>query len=185
MFIAVTILFVIAIVAFWMLNLLSLPGNWLVAAATTAYWYFLTPKDGSGLSPWIVVAVVGLALVAELVEFAASSMGAAKAGGSKRAAVLAIVGSFVGAIAGAAFGGSVVPIIGVLIGALLVGGLGALMGAILGETLKGRSSEESWQVGKAAFWGRIFGSLAKLLIGAVAVATVIVAVCIELAQIFA
>ena len=180
MYIAIAILLVVALAAFWALNLVSLPGNWLCVLATAIYWYFVSPDSGAtAISGWVVVTVLGLATLAEIVEFLASSLGATKAGGSKRAAILALLGSVVGAIAGAAAGSALIPIpiVGTVIGALCGGGAGALMGAVLGETAKGRTSQESWQVGKAAFWGRIFGSLAKSLIGAGAVAVVAVSLC--------
>jgi len=171
------ILLVIALLAFWTLNLISMPGNWLGLLATTVYWYF-TPADGVlAIGTGVVVCFLALATLGEVIEFVAGSLGAAKAGGSKRAAILALIGSVAGAIAGAGVGSAVLPIVGTVLGALLLGGLGALMGAILGEAAKGRTSQESWQVGKAAFWGRIFGSLAKSVIGALAVAVVAVSLC--------
>jgi hypothetical protein len=40
----------------------------------------------------------------------------------------------------------------------------------LGETWKGRSSDVAVEIGKAAFWSRLFGSLAKLMVGGVILA---------------
>lgn len=175
--IALALLLILALVVCWALNLLSLPGNWLAALVTATYWYFGPTEGVTAISGWIVIAVLVIAAAAETVEFLASSLGATKAGGSKRAALLALVGSVVGALVGATVGSAVVPVVGTILGALVGGGAGALMGAILGEAAKGKSSEESWQVGKAAFWGRIFGSLAKTIIGGASVAVVAVAVC--------
>lgn len=179
MSIALAVLLVLLLICFWTMNLVSLPGNWLCVLTTAGYWYLGPVEGATAISGTVVLVVIGLACLAELVEFLASSLGATKAGGSKRAAILALLGSIVGAIIGAAAGSAIIPIpgVGTVIGALGGGGVGALMGAVLGEAAKGRTSQESWQVGKAAFWGRIFGSLAKSLIGAMAVAVVAVAVC--------
>jgi uncharacterized protein YqgC (DUF456 family) len=78
----------------------------------------------------------------------------------------------VGAITGV-FVGVPVPVIGSLLAALLFGGLGALVGAVVGETLRGQSAGASLRIGHAAFWGRLVGTLAKVLIGAVMVGVVV------------
>jgi uncharacterized protein len=157
------LLLIMALVAGWCMTMLSMPGNWVIVAAV-ALFAWLSPPDTFDIS-WTVVAVlVGLAIVAELLELAASALGAKRAGGSRRGAVLAILLSIVGALGGAT-AGSVIPLVGNLIGAIVGAGIGALAGAMLGETWKGRSLAESWKVGQGAFWGRIFGALAKIGIG--------------------
>jgi uncharacterized protein YqgC (DUF456 family) len=158
------LLLILALIAGWCMTMLSMPGNWvIVAAAALDAW--LMPSDTRFDIGWQVVAVlVGLAIVAELLEVAASALGAKRAGGSRRSAVLAIGLSIVGAFAGVSFG-SVIPLIGNLVGAIVGAGLGALIGAMLGETWKGRTLAESWKVGHSAFWGRILGALAKIGIG--------------------
>ena len=167
-------LFVLAVLVFWSLNLLGLPGNWMIVAATVLY-AWLTPGPGSGGPRWTAVAIVtGLAAVGEVVEFGASATGVKRAGGSRRGAVLALIGSVVGAMTGL-FVGVPIPVIGPVIAALLFAGLGALLGATLGELSAGRSFEDSWKVGRAAFGGRLLGTLAKTLVGA-AVAGVAIAV---------
>jgi hypothetical protein len=98
----------------------------------------------------------------------------AKAGGSRHGAVLALIGSMIGAVAGVAIG-LPIPLVGPLVAALVFGGLGALGGAMIGEQWKGRQLDMSWQIGKAAFWGRLLGTTGKLIIGSVIVAVVAVA----------
>jgi len=160
------LLFVLAVLVFWSLNLLGLPGNWMIAAATVLY-AWLTPGPGSGGLRWTAVAVVtGLAILGEILELVACAAGVKRAGGSRRGAALALVGSVAGATAGL-FVGVPVPVIGSVVAALLFAGLGALLGAMLGELSAGRSQAASWGVGRAAFWGRLLGTLAKTLIGAV------------------
>jgi uncharacterized protein len=160
------LLFVLAVLVFWSLNLLGLPGNWLIVAATVLY-AWLIAEGSSGMMRWTAVAIVAsLALVGELVELGASAAGVRRVGGSRRGAVLALIGSVVGAMTGL-FVGIPIPVIGSVIAALLFAGLGALLGAMLGELTAGRSIADSWKIGQAAFWGRLFGTLAKALIGAV------------------
>jgi uncharacterized protein YqgC (DUF456 family) len=161
------LVFILAVLVFWCLNLIGLPGNWFTAAATILY-AWLIPAEPSNVR-WIVVgAVVLLAVLAEIVETGASAAGVKRAGGSRRGAFLALVGSVLGAMMGL-FVGIPIPVVGSVVGALLFACLGAMFGAFIGETHKGRSFEQSWNVGHAAFWGRLFGTAAKLVIGAVMV----------------
>lgn len=157
------LLLILALIAGWCMTMLSMPGNWVMVAAV-ALFAWLAPSDTFDISWTVVGVLVGLAIVAELLELAASALGAKRAGGSRRGAVLAIGLSIVGAFVGVSFG-SVIPLIGNLVGAIVGAGLGALTGAMLGETWKGRTLAESWKVGHAAFWGRILGALAKIGIG--------------------
>jgi uncharacterized protein YqgC (DUF456 family) len=160
------LLFVLTVLVFWSLNLLGLPGNWLIVAASVLY-AWLTAEPVNEAMRWTVVAVVaGLAILGEAVEFFASATGVKRAGGSRRGAVLALAGSAVGAITGL-FVGIPIPVVGSIVAALFFAGLGALLGAMLGEVWAGRSWEASWEVGQAAFWGRLLGTMAKTLIGGV------------------
>ena len=169
------LLFVLAVLVFWSLNLLGLPGNWLIVATTILYAWLIS-HDGCNTSRWTVVGIVaGLAIVGEVVEVAASAAGVRKVGGSRRGAVLALMGSVVGAMMGL-FIGVPIPVIGSVIAALLFAGLGVLLGAMLGELTVGRSFAESWTIGQAAFWGRLLGTFAKALIGAVMASVAIVLV---------
>src|SRR3954471_516837 len=121
----------------WMLQALGLPGNWLIVAAAAAYalWW---PVEGRLAIGWnTVIALLALAVLGELAELAAGAAGVAKAGGSRRGAVLAIIGSLVGSMLGVCVG-IPIPIIGSLVAAVVFGGMGALMGAMIGEQWKGR-----------------------------------------------
>jgi uncharacterized protein YqgC (DUF456 family) len=88
--------------------------------------------------------------------------------------VLALAGSLIGGIAGI-FVGLPIPVIGSLISAVLFAGVGALIGAMLGENWKGRGLNQSWQVGLAAFWGRLLGTLAKTLVASAMVGVAVAA----------
>ncbi|HEX7375722.1 MAG TPA: DUF456 domain-containing protein [Pirellulales bacterium] len=163
----------VTLVAGWCLTMLSMPGNWLIVAAA-ALFAWLAPSESFDISWQIVGVLLVLAVVAELLEFAASALGATKAGGSRRGAVLAIGGSVAGALIGAGVG-LPIPFVGSLLGAVLFAGVGALAGAMLGETWKGRTLAESWKVGQSAFWGRLLGALAKTGIATAMVVITVVA----------
>src|SRR5215208_6744618 len=141
------VLFVLAVLVCWFMNLLGLPGNWLIVAAAALY-AWLIPPDTRAAIGWPAVGVMtGLAVLGEVAEFAAGAAGVKKLGGSWTGAILALIGSAVGAIAGMVVGVPV-PVVGSLVAAVLFGGLGALGGAVLGETLRGRSLDASLRIGK-------------------------------------
>lgn len=165
------LLFLVVVIG-WALNLFGLPGNWINLLAIGVYACLLPDAGRTAISWWVVGAVAGLAVVGEVLEFAAGAMGVAKVGGSRRGAVLALLGSIAGGILGAIIG-IPIPVIGPIVAILIFGGFGALVGAALGERWKGRDWQASFEVGQAAFWGRLFGSLGKLLAGAVIVVVVL------------
>ncbi len=158
----------------WCLTLVGLPGNWLIVVATVAY-AWLVPGEWRTAIGWPMLVVLGcLAVVGELFEFAASAVGTAQAGGSKRSAVLALIGSVAGGLLGAVVG-LPIPLVGTVIAAVLFAAGGAMAGALAGEAWKGRSFDEGIEVGKAAFWGRLLGTFGKIFVGSVMVAIVVVA----------
>ncbi len=167
-------LLVVALIVGWSINLFGLPGNWLNLAATICYVVFMPSDQRVSISWWVVGAVLFLAGLGELVELLAGAAGAAKVGGSRRGVVLALVGSFAGGLSGAIIGAPI-PVVGSIIAILLFASLGALGGAMLGEWWKGRDWETRWQVGHAAFWGRLFGTVGKVSIGSVIVVVVLMA----------
>jgi len=115
------------------------------------------------LISWTILGIaVGLATSAEVVEFVLGAAGARHAGGSPRAAALAIVGGFVGGILGTALP---VPVIGTLVGACL----GAFVGSLLGDLWMGRPILGSVEAGWGAAVGRFWGTVSKLAIGAIIV----------------
>jgi uncharacterized protein len=167
-------LLVIILLAGWLMTVLGMPGNWLMVVAVVIY-VLLVPERWPVAIGWPVAIALGLlAAVGELLEFLAGAFGVAKAGGSKRGALLAMLGSIVGGIAGL-FIGVPIPIVGPIIAALLFAGLGALAGTMIGERWYGRNLGRSWQIGKAAFWGRLLGTLAKTAVGAVMVVVAVAA----------
>ncbi len=159
----------------WLANVLGMPGNWLIVlcALGCAWW---GPESRLWNVSWsIVAAIIIVALLGELLEFAASAIGARRLGGSKRGAVLALAGSIVGAITGLFFG-SAVPVVGNVVASLLLGGFGAFCGAILGERWAGKDWNDSIEIGNAAFWGRLLGTVGKAVCGTIACGLFIVGV---------
>jgi uncharacterized protein YqgC (DUF456 family) len=165
---------VLVALAGWISQLVGLPGNWVVVLAAAVYAWAL-PGDGRPAIGWnTVIALAALAVLGEVIEFAAGALGVTKAGGSRRGALLALVGSLIGAMVGI-FVGLPIPIVGSLAAAIIFGGLGAMAGAILGESWKGRDFESGLEIGKAAFIGRTLGTVAKLLVGGVMIVVLLVA----------
>jgi uncharacterized protein YqgC (DUF456 family) len=135
----------------------------------------LVPGQSSVGIGWVTaVVLLLLALLGELLEFLAGAMGVTRAGGSRRGAVMALAGSLAGGMVGL-FVGVPIPMIGPVLGAVLLAGVGAFAGAVLGEQWKGRSLEESVKIGESAFWGRLLGTLAKAVVGAVMVGVAVIA----------
>jgi uncharacterized protein YqgC (DUF456 family) len=156
------------------MTLLGLPGNWLMVAATAAYAY-LTPIGSTAALGWrTVVTALTLAILGEIVELIAGALGVSKTGGGRRSAMLALAGSLVGSFVGI-FVGVPIPVLGSVIAAVLFAAIGAMAGAVLGELSLGQDADAGWRVGKAAFWGRLAGTLGKMLLGAMIIAVVIIA----------
>ena len=149
----------------WLSNVVTIPGNWVLVALTALFAWFFPENGEPGVSWWTIGILIALALLGELIEFAAGAAGAARRGASFRGMALAVLGALVGSISGALV---TLPIpLAPLVGALLGGAGGAFAGAYIGESWKGRSADESFEVGKAAFFGRILGTVGKIAVGAV------------------
>jgi len=152
-------------VIFWVAVLFNLPGTWLMVllAAGVEWW-----QPGQFLYSWpVLYAAAGLALLGEILEFWLGITGSRRAGGSKRGATLAIVGGIVGAVMGT----PLAPILGTLIGACI----GAFAGSLLGDLWAGRSMDHSIDAGKGAAAGRLWGTIAKMVVGGAIVVLLAVA----------
>jgi uncharacterized protein len=150
----------------WLANLFSLPGNWVLLGLVALFAFLVPETSGRGVS-WTAVGIMAaLAVLGEIIEFAAGAAGAAKQGASRRAVVLSLVGALAGSILGAT-AGIPIPIFGSMIGALLGGSVGAFAGAYFGEVWSERPHAHGLNVGKAAFIGRLWGTLGKFVVGAV------------------
>ncbi len=145
---------------FWASILFGLPGTWLMILAAAATDLWLVDEAMFGW-PVLLTAVV-LATLGEILEFYLGAAGSRAAGGSRRAAALAIAGGIIGAIVGTAFP---VPLLGTLIGA----SLGAFIGSLLGDLWAGRPMFLSVEAGRGAAAGRFWGTVAKMAVGGVIV----------------
>jgi uncharacterized protein YqgC (DUF456 family) len=158
MYLWATIL-VVANTGWLFLVLLGLPGNWLMVGSTALvawlYW------DRGMINHWTLIALLAVAVIGEVLEFAAGAVGTKKAGGSRGGAFGALLGGVIGAGAGTFV--IPVPIIGSLIGACG----GAFCGALALELAGGRDIEPAVRSGLGAGVGRFFGTVAKLVVGIV------------------
>jgi len=151
---------------FWVGMLFHLPGTWRMVLVTAVLKWW---PPGYVLVGWIVLGVAaGIAAVGEVIEFVLGAAGSRRAGGSRRAAALAIVGSLIGGILGTALP---VPIVGTLIGACL----GAFISSLLGDLWAGRPLFPSFEAGWGAAVGRFWGTVSKLAIGGIIVVILAVA----------
>ena len=167
--ISLAVLFTLLALVGWGANVLGLPGNWLIVSLAIGGWLLAPESYRSHLSLISVAVIGGVAIVGEVLEFAASALGASRMGGSKRGTVLAIFGSIGGAVFGLFSGALIpIPIIGSLIASLLFGAGGAFIGAVAGERWAGKDWDASLQIGNAAFWGRLLGTVGKAVCGTIA-----------------
>ncbi|TWT33982.1 hypothetical protein KOR34_38180 [Posidoniimonas corsicana] len=157
----------------WFANFFGLPGNWIVVGGAALFAYTVTGPEGLGVGMKGVVLLAVLAGVGELIEFAASAMGAAKQGASKRSVALACVGAMVGGVAGVVVGVPV-PVIGSMVAALFGSAAGAFVGAYLGEKWARGAGAPGLPAGQGAFWGRLWGTAGKLIVGAAMLVVLVV-----------
>jgi uncharacterized protein YqgC (DUF456 family) len=169
----------LVLLASWVLTLLNLPGNWMIVLATAVYAILVPAKSPVAIGWKVVTILLVLAALGEVIELVSGAAGAKRAGGSKRGAALALAGSVVGGFLGILVG-LPIPLLGPIFAALLFAGLGAMAGAIFGEVWAGKTVGTSWQVGRAAFFGRLTGTLGKMLVGAAMMAIVVAAWLLQL-----
>ncbi|MGA2498572.1 MAG: DUF456 domain-containing protein [Tepidisphaeraceae bacterium] len=134
-----------------LLTLMTLPGLWLMLAATAGYAWLTHFKY---ISLTMLGILLGITVVAEILETFAAGHMARKSGGSRRASI----GALVGGVAGAALLAVPLPVIGILVGACL----GAFAGAMLMEVTKRGDAAKSLDVGIAAAKGKLAGTLLKV-----------------------
>ena len=145
------------------LNILGLPGLWLIVLSYIVYAWLTGWNIYVGL-PSVIVLLI-LALAAELVEFLAGAAGSHAAGGRKRGMLGAVVGGVIGGIVGT--GVIPVPIVGTIVGACA----GAAIGAFALEYTD-KDATHAMRVGigaaKGRFWGIVWKSAFGLLMFLVA-----------------
>ena len=111
---ALVSLFLVVLTICVLLNLVMLPGNWAVVGLTALY-AWLGPETPE-LGALFFVALVGMAVVGEVVEFLTQIWGAKKYGSSGKATFAGMIGAIAGAIFFAPF----------------LFGIGAIFGALAG-----------------------------------------------------
>jgi uncharacterized protein YqgC (DUF456 family) len=122
----------------------------------------------TGFAPigWpLLLLLLGLAVLGEILEFLIGTFYVARQGASRQA----VVGAFLGGLAGAALGAPTIPLLGLLLG----GFLGAFAGAVLGEYHHQRQLAPSLRIGTHAFIGKLSAILVKHAIGLVMVGLVL------------
>jgi hypothetical protein len=160
------LLLAVACVVCWFGTLLMLPGNWGIVTCAALFAALVRGGPDQGISGPTIFVLAMLAGAGEVIETFAGTAGTARLGGSRRGMVLSLAGAIGGSIVGVA-AGMPIPVVGSAIAAVLGGALGAFAGAMLGEAWKGRHRAHQLAVGRAAFFGRLWGTLGKLVIGAI------------------
>ena len=122
----------------------ALPGTALVLAGIVLGAWI---DDFSRVGPWALGAVVAMALLAWVLDYAAALLGARRAGASRQALVGAALGTVVGLFMG-------------LGGVLFM----PLVGAAAGEYLAQRNQQQAMKVGVATWLGLLAGLLAKVVL---------------------
>lgn len=148
------VLLLASVVAGLFINILGLPGLWLMVLTSVVYAW---ATDFVYIGWWAIGIIIALGVAAELVEFFAGAAGSAKAGGSKRGMAGAIVGGIVGGIVGT----PIFPIVGTIAGSII----GCALGAYLIETSVGKTHTEATSISIGAAKGKLVGLVAKSTFG--------------------
>lgn len=107
---------------------------------------------------WVMLLILlGLAVLAEVVEALLGIETARRFGASR----WGMIGTFIGGILGAALGTAWIPVIGSIIGAFA----GAFAGAFVGELLAGQTLEKGARAGTGAFLGKVAATTFKFGVG--------------------
>lgn len=146
----------VAVLFFVVLQVASLPGNWLILATVAAARWLRGPESLYGAPA--LVTLLSLAITGELLELLAGAAGARSAGGSLWGSAGALLLGGAGGIAGTFL--IPVPLVGSIFGAAA----GSAVGAVLGEKLAGRDLDPALASGRGAFFGRLAGTVLKIFV---------------------
>jgi hypothetical protein len=133
---------------------LGIPGLWIMIGVLTL------AVAGGEVSPWILIMLVVVAVLAELAEWAIVARTSARWGGSRKAFWGAIAGGIVGILVG-------LPIPLPILGPLLAGLLGTFAGAAAVTLWETRAMRSAGRVGCGAVLGRAFAAAVKTAAGVV------------------
>jgi uncharacterized protein len=164
------ILFVTVLLAGAFLTLLGIPGTFVILLDALIY----SAATGWQRLPWgFLLALAGIAVVAEVSDNIVSAVGVRKYGGSNKGMVWALLAGLAGALVlGAAL--SPLGLVGGIVGPLVGGLLGGFVGGYAYERAQGRSAEEARKAGLGAVWGRVAGTMLKTILAGVMVAMCLV-----------
>lgn len=147
-----TILAIAVMIAALLLTPLGAPGNWImvVVVAIAAF---------TGRVGYPVLALcVGVALVAEIIEYVILKKMTGKYGGSRRAFWGAIAGGIIGVIVG-------VPV--PIVGSMIAGFIGSFVGAAIVTYMEARDMGQAGRVGWGVLMGRMFAAAVKTAAGVI------------------
>lgn len=148
------VVFYIYLFAVLFLNVVGLPGNWVLVA--TALIVKLIPKFGD--YSWVYFFVIlALAVLGEVIESLLGLVVVAKKGGTR----WGVIGSFVGGFSGVLFGATILP----PFGSVIFGFLGAFAGAVAGEYINEQRADAALKVGFWSFVGRAMAIMGKVAAG--------------------
>lgn len=133
-----------------LMTMVRLPGTWLIVAVAAFYgWY-----DGwVRLSVSLLLVLLGIALLAEILETVMSMLAVRRVGASRKAAIGGLIGGFAGML----IFSIPVPLVGTVIGALL----GCFLGAMIGEMLAQQNLNMATKAGLVSAAGFAFGAMLK------------------------
>lgn len=158
-----------------LLNLVSLPANWMLIALAAA-WKYMAPGPSGHMGFTFFALLIGLALAGEALEFGLQAMKAKKYGSSNSGLFAGLVGAVIGAIMCAPFFFG----LGALLGALA----GAWLGCYLMEILRGGGHEKAVRAAMGAMMGRFLGTVCKCAAGGVILVCIARAVWPDAAPLF-
>lgn len=174
LFLLVAVIFAIVGLVFVLLVAVGLPGVWMLLAFALVIelidGLYLPAGGSSTFSWWVLLVALGLAILGEVLEFAASALGAKHGGASRRGMIASIVGAMIGGLVGTF--ALPIPVVGSILGAVI----GAALGAMVGEyTREGVTLRQTLKPAQGAAIGRFLGTLGKLPCAAAAWAVLVIA----------
>lgn len=146
----INILFSVILVGSVIMTMVGLPGNFVIILAAVVYGYY---DKFQNVDYGVLVVVGGVFILSEILDFLAGILGAKQEKASKRAILVAVIGTLLGGIGGTA----ILPIIGSIGGALL----GAFIGAGVAEYTKVKDKKQAKRVAMGVVKGQIFGMILK------------------------
>ncbi len=153
MSVILAVAFVVLLALCTLLNLVTLPGNWIVAVLVLL-WTWLWPAP----QPWYFYAIIAaILLLGEVLDFLTQAWGAKKYGSSNRGALGGMIGAIFGAILLAPFLFG----LGAALGALA----GAWVGSFVVERLRGMPMDAAIHSANGSLLGRFLGMVLKFGLG--------------------